>query len=79
MHDTIPERGGADLPGLAPVNRERVVGTGAVGLAGKFLVQPEQLAFEIEDEAGNAGLEALATGGGMSRKKQALERDHPVP
>ena len=28
MHDTIPERGGADLPGLALVNRERAVGTG---------------------------------------------------
>src|SRR5271165_1609268 len=79
MHDTIPERGGADLPGLALVNRERAVGTETVGLAGKFLVQQEQVAFEIEDEAGNAGLEAFATGGGMSRKKHALERVHPVP
>jgi hypothetical protein len=79
MHDPIPERGGANLPGLALVDRERALGTGTVSLAGKFLVQQEQLAFEIEDEAGNAGLESLATGGGMSRKKQALERDHPVP
>ena len=79
MHDTIPERGSADLAGLALVNRERAVVTGTVGLAGKFLVQQEQLAFEIEDEAGNAGLESFATGGGMSRKKQAPERDHPVP
>jgi len=79
MNDPIPERGGADLPSLALVNRERALGTGTVGLAGKFLVQQERLAFEIEDEAGNAGLEAFATGGGMSRKQQALERDHPVP
>jgi len=64
MHDTIPERGGANLPGLALVNREREVGTGTVSLAGKFLVQQERLAFEIEYEAGNAGLEAFATGGG---------------
>ncbi len=28
MHDTIPERGRADLSGLALVNRERAVGTG---------------------------------------------------
>ena len=57
MHHSVPERGGADLPGLALVNRERAVGTGTVGLADKFLAQQEQLVFEIEDEAGNAGLE----------------------
>ncbi len=73
MHDTIPERGGADLPGLALVDRERAVGTGTVGLAGKFLVQPEQLAFQIEEEAGNAGLEAFATGRGVRRTQQVLE------
>jgi hypothetical protein len=61
MHDTITERGGADPAGLALVNRERTVGTGTVGFAGKLLVQPEQLAFEIEDEAGNAGREANVT------------------
>src|SRR5271166_2147196 len=38
MHHPVPERGGADLAGLAFVNRERPVGTGTVGLAGKFLV-----------------------------------------
>ena len=38
MNDPIPERGGADLAGFALVNRERAVGTGTVGLAGKFLV-----------------------------------------
>jgi hypothetical protein len=46
MNHRIPERGSADLPGLALVNRERAVGPGTVGLAGKFLVQQEQLAFD---------------------------------
>ncbi len=75
MHHPVPERGGADQPGLALVNRERAVGTGTVGLAGKFLVQQEQLAFEIEDEAGNAGLESFATGGGMSRNTRLWVSD----
>ena len=73
MHDTIPERGGADLPRLALVDRERAVGAGTVSLAGKFLVQQEQLAFEIEREAGNAGLEPFATGGGMGGSQEILE------
>jgi len=30
-------------------------------IAGKLLAEPEQLAFEIEDEAGHAGLESFAT------------------
>ena len=51
MHDPIPERCGADLARLALVNRERAVGTRTVGFAGEFLMQPEQLAFEIEEEA----------------------------
>jgi hypothetical protein len=79
MHDTIPKGGGTDLPGLALINRECVVGTGTVCLAFKFVVKSEQLAFQIEEEAGNSGLEALTAGGGVCRKKQVLERDHPVP
>jgi hypothetical protein len=48
-----------------------------VGLAGKFVVQAKQLAFEIKQEAGNAGLEAFATGGGVGGSHEILERDHP--
>ena len=67
MDDTIPERGGTDLPGLPLVDRERAVGTGAVGLGGKFLVKPQEFRFEVEEEASDAGLEAFATGGGSGR------------
>ena len=41
MHDPVPERGGADLAGLPLVDREGAVGTGAIGLGGEFVVEPE--------------------------------------
>jgi hypothetical protein len=47
MDDTIPERGGADLALLSLVDRERAIGTGTVGLAGKLLLEPQEFRFEV--------------------------------
>jgi hypothetical protein len=72
MDHPIPERGGADPPGLALEDRECAVGTGAVGPDDKLLVQPQQFGFEAEVEAGDAGLEAFGTGGGVGGSQQVL-------
>ena len=63
MHHPVAEWRRADLAGLALVDRERAVGSGAVGLARELLVEPGQLPLQVEEEPGRRGTKPLSPPG----------------
>src|SRR5262249_20778521 len=60
-------------------DREGAVGAGLVGLARELLMEPGQLALQVEEEPSRRGTKSLPPAGGLGRTQQVLERDHAVP
>ena len=79
MDDTIPERGGTDLPFLPFVDRERAIGTGAVGLCRQARRGAARVLAPGERRSERCRAGSVCPGGGVGGSQQVLERDHVVP
>jgi hypothetical protein len=79
MDDAVAIQGGTDEARLRLADRERAIGPGPVGPRRQLVVQPPQLPFQVEVEAGDGGAEALALAGGLGGPQEVVEVDEALP